>query len=70
MSIDYTNQIGYNEFKMGASIENHEISYYSNPNPERITYNFGLLDTDGVPLLMQMNILQQMCPQQIGNFQP
>lgn len=47
MSVDYTNQIGYNEFKMGASIENHEISYYSNPNPERITYNFGLLDTDG-----------------------
>ena len=37
MSVDYTNQIGYNEFKMGASIENHEISYYSNPNPERTT---------------------------------
>tara|TARA_B100001093_G_scaffold520052_1_gene612304 strand:+ start:10952 stop:14095 length:3144 start_codon:yes stop_codon:yes gene_type:complete len=47
LSVDYTNQIGYNELKMGASVENHEISFYSNPNPERITYNFNLLDKDG-----------------------
>jgi len=47
VSVDYTNQIGYNEFKMGASVENHEISFYSNPNPERITYNFNLIDENG-----------------------
>ena len=28
ISFDYTNQIGYNEFKLGASIDNHEISRY------------------------------------------
>jgi len=28
LSIDYTNQIGYNEIKLGASIDNHEISRY------------------------------------------
>ncbi|MDA7641425.1 TonB-dependent receptor [Candidatus Marinimicrobia bacterium] len=47
ISIDYLNQVGFNELKMGASIENHEISYYSDPNPERRTYQFRLLDTDG-----------------------
>jgi len=47
ISVDYLNQIGFNEFKMGASIENHEISYYSDPNPERRTYQFNVLDKDG-----------------------
>jgi len=28
LSFDYTNQIGYNELKLGASIDNHEISRY------------------------------------------
>ena len=28
ISFDYTNQIGYNELKLGASIDNHEISRY------------------------------------------
>jgi|TARA_B100001093_G_scaffold203971_1_gene196028 outer membrane receptor protein involved in Fe transport len=28
LSFDYTNQIGYNEFKLGASIDNHEITRY------------------------------------------
>mgnify|MGYP001967207672 CR=1 FL=1 len=28
LSFDYTNQIGYNELKLGASVDNHEISRY------------------------------------------
>ena len=28
ISFDYTNQIGYNELKLGASIDNHEITRY------------------------------------------
>ncbi|MFL2510911.1 MAG: TonB-dependent receptor domain-containing protein [Candidatus Neomarinimicrobiota bacterium] len=28
ISFDYTNQLGYNEFKLGASIDNHEITRY------------------------------------------
>ena len=28
LSFDYTNQIGYNEFKLGASVDNHEITRY------------------------------------------
>ena len=28
VSFDYTNQIGYNEIKLGASIDNHEITRY------------------------------------------
>ena len=28
ISFDYTNQIGYNELKLGASVDNHEISRY------------------------------------------
>ena len=47
LAVDYLNQIGFNELKMGASIENHEISYYSDPNPERRSYQLGLIDTDG-----------------------
>jgi len=27
-SFDYTNQVGYNEFKLGGSIDNHEITRY------------------------------------------
>jgi outer membrane receptor protein involved in Fe transport len=28
LSFDYTNQVGYNEIKLGASIDNHEITRY------------------------------------------
>ena len=28
LSFDYTNQLGYNEFKVGGSIDNHEITRY------------------------------------------
>ena len=45
ISFDYTNQIGYNELKLGASVDNHEISRYG-LSASGIARAIGTVDTN------------------------
>jgi outer membrane receptor protein involved in Fe transport len=46
LSFDYTNQIGYNEIKLGASIDNHKISRYG-LNASGVARAIATVDTNG-----------------------
>lgn len=56
VSFDYTNQIGYNELKLGASIDKHEISRYGVDGASGIGRSISQVDTNGDGVASQAEI--------------